>query len=106
MRDNPAVNAMVTSLTTLGRTGVPSDIGPLIAALLSDETRWINARRIDVSGGMRLSLRPLELFFAHESCHTAWNNPALRWGTKKERLCRSRSSPAGTKGSAARPPAA
>jgi len=50
MRDNPAVNAMVTSLTTLGRTGVPSDIGPLIAALLSDENRWINARRIDVSG--------------------------------------------------------
>jgi hypothetical protein len=32
--------------------GVPDDISPMIAALLSDENRWINAQRIEVSGDM------------------------------------------------------
>jgi len=38
--------------TALGRVGVPDDIGGVIASLLSDDTRWINAQRIEVSGGM------------------------------------------------------
>jgi len=37
--------------TALGRAGVPDDIGPMIASLLSEEDRWINAQRIEVSGG-------------------------------------------------------
>ncbi len=53
-RDNPAVNTMVASITALGRTGVPDDIGPMIASLLSDDNRWINAQRIEVSGGMNI----------------------------------------------------
>ena len=51
-RDNKQVNAFVASVTALGRAGVPDDIGPAIAALLGDETRWITAQRIEVSGGM------------------------------------------------------
>jgi len=52
VRDNPQVNRFVADATALGRAGVPDDIGPMIAALLSDENRWINAQRIEVSGGM------------------------------------------------------
>lgn len=54
VRDNPEVNKMVASMTALGRAGLPDDIGPMIAALLSDENRWVNGQRIEVSGGMLL----------------------------------------------------
>jgi NAD(P)-dependent dehydrogenase (short-subunit alcohol dehydrogenase family) len=54
VRDNPEVNKRVTEMTALGRVGLPDDIGPMIAALLSEENRWINGQRIEVSGGMNL----------------------------------------------------
>ena len=40
--------------TLLGRIGQADDIGPLIAALLSDDCRWVNAQRIEASGGMHV----------------------------------------------------
>jgi len=52
VRDNPEVNKMVAGMTALGRVGQPDDIGPMIASLLSDENRWVNGQRIEVSGGM------------------------------------------------------
>jgi NAD(P)-dependent dehydrogenase (short-subunit alcohol dehydrogenase family) len=52
VRDNPEINKRVAEMTALGRVGQPDDIGPMIASLLSDENRWINAQRIEVSGGM------------------------------------------------------
>lgn len=54
VRDNPEVNKLVAGMTALGRAGVPDDIGPMIAALLSEENRWVNGQRIEVSGGMVL----------------------------------------------------
>jgi NAD(P)-dependent dehydrogenase (short-subunit alcohol dehydrogenase family) len=54
VRDNPEVNKMVASVTALGRVGVPDDVGPVIAALLSEDFRWVNGQRIEVSGGMHL----------------------------------------------------
>ncbi|HTU67500.1 MAG TPA: SDR family oxidoreductase [Steroidobacteraceae bacterium] len=54
VRDNPEFNKAVASATALGRVGLPDDIGPMIAALLGDENRWINAQRIEVSGGMNI----------------------------------------------------
>ena len=54
VRDNPDVNRRVAEMTALGRAGQPDDIGPMIAALLSDDNRWINGQRIEVSGGMAL----------------------------------------------------
>lgn len=54
VRDNPEVNRRVSEMTALGRAGVPDDIGPMIASLLSEEDRWINGQRIEVSGGMGL----------------------------------------------------
>jgi len=52
VRDNKQVNDFVASVTALGRVGVPDDIGPAIANLLTEDNRWINAQRIEVSGGM------------------------------------------------------
>jgi len=43
---------MVASVTALGRAGQPDDIGTMIASLLSDDNRWVNGQRIEVSGGM------------------------------------------------------
>lgn len=52
VRDNPEINKRVAEMTALGRAGVPDDIGPMIASLLSEDNRWVNAQRIEVSGGM------------------------------------------------------
>src|SRR5215469_13248559 len=52
LRNNKQVKDFVASVTALGRAGVPEDIGPAIANLLSDDSRWINAQRIEISGGM------------------------------------------------------
>jgi len=54
VRDNPEINKRVAEMTALGRVGQPDDIGPMIASLLSEENRWINGQRIEVSGGMSL----------------------------------------------------
>ncbi|MFS2221603.1 SDR family NAD(P)-dependent oxidoreductase [Pantoea sp. B65] len=54
VRDNAQLNAFVASQTALGRVGLPDDIGDAIALILSDESGWINAQRIEVSGGMFL----------------------------------------------------
>lgn len=54
VRDNPKVNEQLAGLTALGRVGVPDDIGPMIASLLSDGNRWVTAQRIEVSGGQGL----------------------------------------------------
>jgi len=54
VRDNPQLNGFIASQTALGRVGQPDDIGAMIASLLSSDNRWINAQRIEVSGGMVL----------------------------------------------------
>jgi NAD(P)-dependent dehydrogenase (short-subunit alcohol dehydrogenase family) len=52
VRDDAQVNAMIASQTALGRVGLPDDIGGVIASLMSPENGWINAQRIEASGGM------------------------------------------------------
>lgn len=54
VRDNAEVNAFIASQTALGRVGLPDDIGPVIASVLSEDNRWVNAQRIEASGGMFL----------------------------------------------------
>ena len=51
VRDNAQLNAFVASQTALGRVGVAEDIGPLVAAPLQPATRWVNAQRVEASGG-------------------------------------------------------
>lgn len=52
VRDNKELNTFIASQTALGRVGLPDDIGGVVAALLSPQTGWINAQRIEASGGM------------------------------------------------------
>jgi len=52
VRGNPQIQKMISEFTALGRHGVAEDIGPMIASLLSDDNRWVNAQRIEASGGM------------------------------------------------------
>nr|WP_315221676.1 SDR family oxidoreductase [uncultured Flavobacterium sp.] len=54
VRDNEQVNQQIASLTALGRVGLPDDIGGVVAFLCTEEARWVNAQRIEVSGGMML----------------------------------------------------
>lgn len=54
VRDNADINKLFADMTALGRVGVPDDIGPMIASLLSPDNRWINAQRIEVSGGQAI----------------------------------------------------
>jgi NAD(P)-dependent dehydrogenase (short-subunit alcohol dehydrogenase family) len=54
VRDNPEINQVFAGMTALGRVGLPDDIGPMIASLLSEDNRWINAQRIEVSGGQAI----------------------------------------------------
>ncbi|MGA5657232.1 SDR family NAD(P)-dependent oxidoreductase [Rahnella contaminans] len=52
VRDNPQVNQIVSANTALGRAGLPDDIGGMVALMLSDEAGWMNAQRVEASGGM------------------------------------------------------
>lgn len=45
---------MIGEHTLLGRIGQAEDIGLFIAGLLSEESRWINAQRIEVAGGINV----------------------------------------------------
>lgn len=54
VRDNPDINKLFADMTALGRVGVPDDIGPMVASLLSEDNRWVNAQRIEVSGGQAI----------------------------------------------------
>jgi NAD(P)-dependent dehydrogenase (short-subunit alcohol dehydrogenase family) len=54
VRDNAELNRMIAGATALGRAGVPDDVGPMIASLLSNDNRWVTGQRIEVSGGMHL----------------------------------------------------
>ncbi|MDB5112229.1 MAG: short-chain dehydrogenase, partial [Mucilaginibacter sp.] len=54
VRDNPHVNEYVAGVTALGRVGHADDIGGVVAFLCTEDAKWINAQRIEVSGGMNL----------------------------------------------------
>jgi NAD(P)-dependent dehydrogenase (short-subunit alcohol dehydrogenase family) len=49
---NEEADKLISSQTALGRLGQTDDIGLLVASLLSDDSRWVNAQRIEASGGM------------------------------------------------------
>ncbi|MEO3857731.1 SDR family oxidoreductase [Acrocarpospora sp. B8E8] len=50
----PEVIPAIAAKTALGRLGEPDDIGMVIATLLAEESRWITAQDIEVSGGYNL----------------------------------------------------
>ena len=50
----PEVIAPIVARTALNRLGEASDVGAVIAAVLSDEFRWVTGQEIEASGGHRL----------------------------------------------------
>lgn len=54
VRDNAAVNKHIAGVTALGRVGLPDDIGGVVAFLCTEDAKWINGQRIEVSGGINL----------------------------------------------------
>jgi NAD(P)-dependent dehydrogenase (short-subunit alcohol dehydrogenase family) len=50
----PEVIPPIAAKTALGRLGEPDDVGMVIAALLSEECRWITAQNVETSGGYNL----------------------------------------------------
>ena len=54
VRDNKDINAMIANTTALGRVGLPDDVGSVVAFLCSDDAKWVNAQRIEVSGGIHI----------------------------------------------------
>lgn len=54
VRDNADFQQMLASQTALGRVGLPDDIGSVVAFLCTDDAKWINAQRIEVSGGIMI----------------------------------------------------
>jgi NAD(P)-dependent dehydrogenase (short-subunit alcohol dehydrogenase family) len=47
----PEFEQLLAAQTALGRVGEPDDVGCVIASLLSEDNRWVNAQSIEVSGG-------------------------------------------------------
>jgi len=54
VRDMPELNKQIAGATALGRVGLPDDIGSVVAFLCTEDAKWVNAQRIEVSGGMML----------------------------------------------------
>ena len=54
IRNNPQMKGYLAGNTALGRVGNADDIGGVVAFLCSDDARWINGQRIEVSGGINL----------------------------------------------------
>lgn len=52
IRSNPQVKAMMGTLSPLGRVGAADDIGSVVAFLCTEDAKWINGQRIEVSGGI------------------------------------------------------
>lgn len=54
LRNNEQLQQFVSSVTALGRPGEAEDVGGVVAFLCTDDARWVNGQRIEVSGGMQL----------------------------------------------------
>ena len=53
-RDDEQKRKVLSSVTALGRVGEPDDIGGVVAFLCTDDAKWINGQRIEISGGVLL----------------------------------------------------
>lgn len=54
LKTNAQMQEFMKSMTAIPRVGQAEDIGPVVAFLCTDEAKWINAQRIEVSGGMNI----------------------------------------------------
>jgi NAD(P)-dependent dehydrogenase (short-subunit alcohol dehydrogenase family) len=54
IRNNPQMKGYLANITALGRVGQSDDIGSVVAFLCTDDSKWVNGQRIEVSGGINL----------------------------------------------------
>jgi NAD(P)-dependent dehydrogenase (short-subunit alcohol dehydrogenase family) len=54
IRGNPQLKTMLSNMSPLGRVGQADDIGSVVAFLCSEDAKWINGQRIEVSGGINV----------------------------------------------------
>lgn len=54
IRSNPQMKGFLSNLSPLGRVGQSDDIGGVVAFLCSEDAKWINGQRIEVSGGINV----------------------------------------------------
>jgi NAD(P)-dependent dehydrogenase (short-subunit alcohol dehydrogenase family) len=54
IRSNPQMKGFLVSQTPLGRMGAADDIGSVVAFLCSEDAKWVNGQRLEVSGGINL----------------------------------------------------
>jgi NAD(P)-dependent dehydrogenase (short-subunit alcohol dehydrogenase family) len=54
MSDTPEIRAYVAQITALGRVGLPDDVGGVVAFLCTEDAKWLNGQRIEVTGGMNM----------------------------------------------------
>ncbi len=54
IRNNPQMKAGLSAMSPLQRVGNADDIGGVVAFLCSDDAKWINGQRIEVSGGINV----------------------------------------------------
>jgi NAD(P)-dependent dehydrogenase (short-subunit alcohol dehydrogenase family) len=54
IRNNPQMKERLSSLSPLGRVGNADDIGGVVAFLCTEDAKWINGQRLEVSGGINI----------------------------------------------------
>ncbi|HMQ48957.1 MAG TPA: SDR family oxidoreductase [Saprospiraceae bacterium] len=54
IRNNPQLKQILSSLSPLGRVGYSDDVAGVVAFLCTDEAKWVNGQRIEVSGGINV----------------------------------------------------
>lgn len=54
IRTNPQMKTFLANMSPLGRVGAADDIGSVVAFLCSEDAKWINGQRLEVSGGINL----------------------------------------------------
>ncbi|MGE5106996.1 MAG: SDR family NAD(P)-dependent oxidoreductase [Sphingobacteriales bacterium] len=52
IRSNPQMKERLSGLSPFGRVGAADDIGGVVAFLCTEDAKWINGQRIEVSGGI------------------------------------------------------
>jgi NAD(P)-dependent dehydrogenase (short-subunit alcohol dehydrogenase family) len=54
IRNNPQLKTVLSNMSPLGRVGAADDLGGVVAFLCSEDAKWINGQRIEVSGGLNV----------------------------------------------------
>jgi NAD(P)-dependent dehydrogenase (short-subunit alcohol dehydrogenase family) len=54
IKNSPQFKAMLGTMSPLGRVGAADDLGGVVAFLCTEDAKWINGQRIEVSGGINV----------------------------------------------------